>query len=161
MLQFALILTLSWFWRCKSETPRAVFPLQLMANIEITAHLIEEDSDYPPRTRRMTIFYDYINKRARADIEAGYEAAKLYIRRYDLDNEYMIRLPPIEDCKRSYLGENMPFPELPLAEFKKEEEIKGIDCNYFTHSEYNTKIHFYLDKSSGAPVRLIQEEIAN
>ena len=93
--------------------PSANFPLQLFANIEITAHQIPEDSEFPPRTRRMSIFYDYLSKRARADIEEGYEAAKTFIRRYDLKNEYMVRLPPTDDCKRSYLGEIMPFPEIP------------------------------------------------
>jgi len=85
-------------------TPTASFPLQISATIEITAHLIEPSLEYPPRTRRMVVHYDYIRKMARADIEEGYEAAKTYIRRYDQKNEYMVRLPPIDDCKRSYLG---------------------------------------------------------
>jgi hypothetical protein len=33
--------------------------------------------------RTFHIAYDYVQKVARADIEAGYEAAKYYIRRYD------------------------------------------------------------------------------
>ena len=80
------------------------FPLQISADVDITAHLIAEASDYPPRNRKMKIYYDYVNKIARADIEEGYEASKSYIRRYDRKQEYMIRYPPIDDCKRSYLG---------------------------------------------------------
>eukprot|EP01036_Dinobryon_divergens_P047514 gene47514-63700_t len=85
------------------QNPSPSFPLQLSANIEISAHLIEESQEYPPKKRRMTIYYDYIHKLARADIDEGYEAAKSYIRRYDAKQEYMVRHPPIEDCKRSYL----------------------------------------------------------
>jgi hypothetical protein len=84
--------------------PIARFPLQLSASITITAHLIEEGNEYPPRTRQIHVSYDYIKKMARIEIKAGYEAEKVYIRRYDLDEEYMIRSAPINDCKRSYLG---------------------------------------------------------
>lgn len=52
-------------------TPVPSFPLQFSADIKITAHLIEETSEYPPRYRKMRVHYDYINKMARADIEAG------------------------------------------------------------------------------------------
>jgi len=59
-----------------SESIAAAFPLQMSAEITITAHLIEESSQYPPRVRKLAVYYDYINKRARADIEQGLEAAK-------------------------------------------------------------------------------------
>jgi hypothetical protein len=98
---------------------------------------------------------------ATAEIEAGYEAAKFYIRRYDLQNEYMIRHPPINDCKRSNLAELMPYPEIPDNIFIKEESINGILCNLFLHEDLETRIHMYFDKENGAPVRLIQESTEN
>ena len=52
------------------------FPLQFSASIQITANLIDEKSAYPPRIRRMQVHYDYIKKRARADIDEGYEVEK-------------------------------------------------------------------------------------
>jgi hypothetical protein len=52
------------------------FPLQFSGSIQITSNLIDEASTYPPRIRRMHVHYDYINKRARADIEGGYEVSK-------------------------------------------------------------------------------------
>jgi hypothetical protein len=97
--------------------------------------------------------------RARAEIEAGYEAAKIYIRRYDTNQEYMVRLPPINDCKRSYLGEVMPFPDIPDSRFVKEEVINGVDCNYFLHEDFETRVHIYLDSRTGAPVRLLTESV--
>ncbi len=102
ILLSAICLSVCYLYALSSEF--AVFPLQITANVVITAHLIEESSEYPPRTRKMKIFYDYKKKRARADIEEGYEAAKTYYRQYNTKNEYMVRKPPINDCKRSYLG---------------------------------------------------------
>ena len=142
---------------CAGADPVAAFPLQLSATITITAHLIEPESEYPPRERRLQIHYDYVNRRAKIGIEAGYEAAKVYVRRYDLKHEYMVRLPPIDDCKRSHLGEVMPYPELPGATFVREEVINGTRCNYFLHQDYETRVHMYFRVDDGAPVKLIQE----
>ena len=122
-----------------NKVPEASFPLQFSASLDITAHLISATSEYPPRMRRIEIKYDYINKVARAELEAGYEAAKVYIRRYDENNEYMVRLPPINDCKRSYLGEVMPFPDIPDADFVAEEALNGARAYHFVHERKNKK----------------------
>ena len=142
---------------CSGVDPVAAFPLQLSATITITAHLIEPDSEYPPRERRLHVHYDYVNRRAKVGIQAGYEAAKVYVRRYDLKHEFMVRLPPIDDCKRSHLGEVMPYPELPGAAFVREEVVNGSRCNYFLHQDYETRVHMYFRVTDGAPLKLIQE----
>lgn len=138
----------------------AIFPLQFTAQLQLTAHLIDPESAYPPRVRKMSIYYDYLNKKARADIEEGYEAAKTYIRHYDEDKEFMLRLPPINDCKRSFLAETMPFPDIPDdALFVGEEDVDGVRCKYFMYEELNTRVHMYFTATSGAPVRLLQEAV--
>ena len=74
-----LIFNLAYlFLTCFSQenSPAPSFPVQFSAKIKITAHLIEESNEYPPRIRKMSVLYDYMNKRARADIDEGYEAAK-------------------------------------------------------------------------------------
>ena len=141
------------------DHPTLSFPLQFSANISITAHQIEQESEYPPRVRTMTIFYDYLNKKARIDIDAGYEAAKTHIRRYDTKQEYMIRLPPINDCKRSFLSELMVYPTMPVdAVFVSENAIiNGIPCNQYLFEEIETRVHFYMSKLNNAPVQLILE----
>lgn len=141
----------------------ASFPLQFSANIEITSHLIEstDPDDYPPKRRRMMVYYDYLAKKARVEIEAGYEAAKIYIRRYDLKNEYMIRLPPIDDCKRSHLGEVMPLPDISFAMFVAIETINSMECNHFLVEDDYVRIHIYMSLQNNAPVRLIEESIEN
>lgn len=136
-----------------------VFPLQLSADIEITAHLIDADSEYPPRIRRMSIHYDYLNKLARADIEEGYEAAKTYIRRYDTNNEYMVRHPPIGDCKRSYLGEVMPFPDIPQTKHVGETVVDGVVCDHHVHTDHDAVSHIYIAKNTGKPVQLTQSTV--
>ena len=138
-----------------------VFPLQLSADVTVTSHLIPPESEYPPRIRKMKIYYDYIEKKARADIEEGYEAAKIYIRRYDQKNEYMIRLPPINDCSRAYLGEKMPFPEVPASKYMGVRVVNGINCDYFVSDETDSKVHIYVDHNSAAPVRLTVSSVEN
>lgn len=146
-----------------TETVVAKFPPQFSANIEITSHLLEasDSTDYPPKSRRMMVYYDYIAKKARVEIEAGYEAAKIYIRRYDLKNEYMIRLPPIDDCRRSHLGEVMPLPDISFAVFVAIETIRGVKCNHFVVDDEHVRVHIYMSLQSNAPVRLIEESIEN
>ena len=144
-----------------ADEPVAQFPLEFSATITITAHLIEPETEYPPRTRNLVVHYDYIHKRARVDLDSGYEAEKVYIRRYDKKQEYMIRAPPINDCKRSYLGEIMPYPSIPTSKFIRVETVNGKECNYFLHEDYDTRIHIYMDSKTGAPHRLIQESTEN
>lgn len=135
------------------------FPLQFVANVAITSHLLDPQAEYPPSTRFMTVYYDYINRKARIDIESGYEAAKYYIRRYDNKTEYMVRLPPIDDCKRSFLLDEMPYPDIPDTIYVGNIQIDDIMCNYYLHEDYETRIHMYMSLESNMPVKLIEESI--
>jgi hypothetical protein len=142
------------------------FPLQFSANVTLTAHQIPFESEYPPRTRRLSVYYDYFARMARIDImNTTYEADKIYIRRYDLKKEYMVRLPPLNDCKRSYLGEIFPFPDLPASTFVSgDSHIEGIPCNYVLYedgevNDPDNRIHMYMSRENDAPVRLILESV--
>jgi hypothetical protein len=151
---FILYFILLSCYKCEKIEPVATFPLQLSCDIEIEAHLIPENNDYPPRRRRMSIAYDYTRKRARVDIEEGYEAAKTYYRLYGDKIEYMVRHPPISDCKRSYLGDIMPFPVIPESTFIGETTTGGIECYHFMHIDFEQETHMFMDRVSGAPVQL-------
>ena len=140
--------------------PTARFPLQFTADLLITSHMISESSVFPPRTRTMKVYYDYITKRARADIAEGFEASKTYIRRYDMKNEYMIRHPPINDCKRSYLSETMPFPEIPTeAKYQGVKIVDGLQMDYYVFEEENMRINMYFQVKTHSPYRLIEEAV--
>ena len=74
----------------------------------------------------------------------------------------MVRLPPINDCKRAYLSDTMPFPEIPSSsKFIGMNVLDNIDCNYFLYEEFQTRVHMYFRVSDGAPVKLIQENVDN
>lgn len=144
------------------ETVDVAFPLQFTADLTIIAHLVPDGSDYPPRERHMQIWYDYTNKLARVDIEKGFEAAKTYIRRYDNKQEFMVRPAPIEDCKRSHLGEVMPFPRIPDVHFEGYVTLEGLGrCSHYIHVDYDTHIDVYMDADTGAPVQLIQSSLVS
>ena len=68
-------------WTKEQDPP--LLPLQFSAEIEITSHLVDPAQEYPSRTRKLWVHYDYMNQLARADIVQGYEEGKTYIRRYD------------------------------------------------------------------------------
>jgi hypothetical protein len=140
----------------------AKFPLQASFDLTITAHEIDEASDFPPHKRHMKIYYDYVNSRARADISPGYEAEKVYLRRYDSKNEYMVRMAPLNDCKRSYLGEPMPYPLLPATEYVHSEEvIRGKRVDYYLHTDFETRVHMYFEYGTDIPVQLLQEAVTS
>lgn len=142
----------------RQKTPSISFPLQFSAEITITVPLLSNEVPYPPKVQVKQVYYDYLNKRARADISEGYEAAKTYIRRYDHKDEYMVRKPPIGDCKRSYLGEKMPFPEFPEeTKFLDVVDVQTTMCNCFVFTDGDVRVRMYMDKSNGAPVKLVEE----
>ena len=66
----------NYFVLSNDQNAQPQFPLQLTADVVVIAGLVEEGSEYPPREKKMRIHYDYIKKRARADIDEGYEVEK-------------------------------------------------------------------------------------
>ncbi|OQR88438.1 hypothetical protein THRCLA_10329, partial [Thraustotheca clavata] len=125
-------------------------------------HLLDADVEYPPRLRRMKIRYDYDKKVARADILAGFDKGKTYIRRYDTKKEYMVKYGEYKTCERAYLGEEMPFPELPNdLKYKGTLTIRGIQCNVWVSDDAasNIRINVYERPSDLVPVRLTRESL--
>lgn len=158
---YALVLWVTFVVLCESAQPTEIpkFPLEFQFNLTITAHQVPAETDYPPRLRSYYVYYDYLHNRARIDVDAGYEAAKVYIRRYDLDHEYMVRQPPIGDCKRSHMGDVMPYPHLPALAYTDTVDLNGIRCKHYVYEEeYMTRIHMYFN-AQGLPVQLIQESM--
>jgi hypothetical protein len=98
-------------------------PTQFSAEVEIVAHLVNRSSSYPPWLTRMRLHYDQLRGLARADIQEGHQAGKLFLRRYDKVGsprqfprpalksdisgqkwEYMVKAGIYPECRRSYLG---------------------------------------------------------
>lgn len=59
------------------------FIRQFSADVEVTAHLVDREVNYPPWLTRMHIDYDHEQGLAKAIISQGHQAGKLFIRRYD------------------------------------------------------------------------------
>lgn len=147
---------------CNDIEKKASFPMQLSCHIRIMSHLLENGltDEYPPRERHMDLVYDYPNRRARIDLEEGFEASKFYIRRYDLQSEFMIRLPPISDCKRAYLGTLMPPPLIPLDHvFVGKVQLNEITVDYYLLEEMYSRFHMYFKEDSNIPVQLVHESM--
>lgn len=155
-----------------AETPTfPTLPLQFSAVIHVTAHLIDENGQYPPRLRKLVVDYDLIAGAVRATVVTGYQAGRIYLRRYDAKKEYMIRGMGISpDCRRAYLGEPMPQPNI-LPEdfgFGGHETIGGgvcpgmapaerCDAEHWVHDAVETRVHIWAVRTSAdsaIPVRL-------
>eukprot|EP00941_MAST-03F_sp_MAST-3F-sp1_P001590 g1590.t1 len=155
------MLLLLLFYLIQSDAQSVLsFPKQFTAELLTTAHQISKDTSYPHRYRRMKIYYDSVNNKARADITKGFEAGRIYYRRYDEKSEYLIETGEYETCQRSYLGEKMPLPELPQdAVFSGKEELPGLcsQCERFTAEEDESRTHIWKNIETGAPVRVTEE----
>ena len=114
MMMMAPPLWLLWLAAVVGAAPE--FPLQFVTTVETTAHLVDRSQEYPPWLRRVSLQYDYVNKRARAAVLHGLDAGKNFTRRYDAKHEYAVRGDPYPDCKRTYMGAAAPRPP-PLPRF--------------------------------------------
>ncbi|KAG9406549.1 hypothetical protein AC1031_002868 [Aphanomyces cochlioides] len=156
----SILLCASGVASSKSGTVPPQLPLHFEADLEIKSHLIDAKVKYPPSLRKMKIRYDFTQGLARADILAGYDNGKSYIRRYDTKKEYKVKYGQYKSCERAYLGEDMPVPEFPKdLLYQRNERILGQDCEVWTHNipQSDLRIHVYESKAFNVPIRLIQE----
>ncbi|CAM9626371.1 unnamed protein product [Phaeothamnion confervicola] len=157
--QQLLLFALVFLWRHAVGDPLQPgdgpppFPLQFVAVLETTAHLVDRQKEYPPWRGRMELHYDHPAGLAMAIITDGLEANKTYIRRYDQRREYMIRRGDWPICRRSYMGEKMPLPQLPAAARRHgPAEIDGRPVQHWIHETGPSRVHFWLEgdtRSSG------------
>jgi len=160
MTMRALLLAFALLRPADSERTPPKLPLQFSADLEITAHLVDRTKDYPPWLRKIKVHYDHTKKLARAEISAGYEAGRTYIRRYDTKREYMVKSGEFAECQRSYLGEAMPAPELPAeATFVEELQIDGKACEHWVHDLGVERVHIYQTADTKLPFRLMDESV--
>lgn len=151
-------------------------PKTFRTKVYVTAHNANKTQEYPPWRTIMDVFYDYPNRRARADVLEGFDAGRRFLRRYDEKKEYMIENVPNAPaiCKRSYLGEQMPIPSFPkdlaygglveIGGVRKEggePERKRLCAHWIAEMDGVSKIHVFTDVASGDPVRLTEDWIGH
>lgn len=78
--------------------------------------------------------YDFSAKRARVVAEMGIQAGFSFFKLYGQKREYAIRTGQYASCKRSYLGEEMPAPELPRLVVRPPSASRAFWCSKMGHT---------------------------
>ncbi|CAM9559731.1 unnamed protein product [Scytosiphon promiscuus] len=140
------------------ERLAAEIPRQFSAHVRITSHMVDQDKEYPPWIRELEIAYDNVAERAKIVVTKGLGAGKTFLRLYTLNMEYMIREGQYPACRRSYLGEIMPLPELPsTASFQGMQMVDGVLCEHWFQNDGVSRVHIYIDMAARVPRRLTEE----
>lgn len=162
-----------------STTPPAfpTLPLQFSGIVLMTANLINEDEEYPPRLRKLRVDYDFVAGKVKSTVLTGYHAGRTYIRRYDIKKEYMIRDTGISpECRRAYLGEPMPEPgflgDQRHFQFLGIETVGGGVCvgkpetetcvaDHWAYDAGDSRVHLWAVRTAttSVPVRLRNEHL--
>mmetsp|Transcript_19213 Transcript_19213/g.61307 ORF Transcript_19213/g.61307 Transcript_19213/m.61307 type:complete len:230 (+) Transcript_19213:65-754(+) len=133
-------------------------PLQFSARIVTTAHQLNATDDYPPRTRQLTVYYDFPARRSRVDYDgvAPHEPPKAFVRRYDLQFEWsVLELGGEKACHKSRLREAMPMPRWPEAmRLVGDEMARGRRCERWREDHGEEVVELLVERDGGAPVRL-------
>lgn len=95
---------------------------------------------------------------------AGLEVNKTFLRRWDTQDEYMYRVEgdfPV--CRRGFLSEPMPGPELASGAAREAtrqpgtETINGRTAIRWTREDYPSRQQVYVDAATGVPFALVDE----
>jgi len=143
-----------------SSTPK--FPTSFTTRVEITSNLLPVDGpSYPPRTRTIYLSYSAPLQAVKAEITAGYESGKTYLRQYSDKMEYMIKSGEFGKCQRSNLLEDFSLPHLPHLVEVGEELIDAVPHVHYVHDIAGgiERVHIYFNKENGNPRRLVHDDI--
>ncbi|CAN0092844.1 unnamed protein product [Laminaria digitata] len=136
------------------------FPEQFSARLDVVSHMVDRGRDYPPWIREMDIAYDYAAGRAKVVVKEGLNSGKTFLRLYGSKKEYMIREGEFPSCRRSYLGEAMPLPELPpTASYQGMQTLDGSLCEHWVQNDGISRVHVFIDSANQVPRRLIEETV--
>ena len=62
----------------------------------------------------------------------------------------MVRSGKYAECRRSYLGEAFPFPELPsTAVYQGDKVMSGVACEHWLEDVGESRVHIYVNKANG------------
>ena len=156
-----VFVSLAFIRGTEATTPLPHIPSQFSADLVVTSHQIDAKQNYPPRERHIKIVYDSIGGMAYAKITKGYEAGRTYIRRYDRKKEYMVRGGKYPECRRSYLGEQMPEVIFPRQIQYKGKDIadNNEDTDHWTIENMDSMVHIY--SKNLLPFQAIEESIVD
>jgi hypothetical protein len=95
--------------------------------------------------------YDYTHKRVRAKVLEGFDAGSTFYRRYDQKWEYQVTSGQFADCKRAYITEDLPVPELPetLVLLRQGDTWEGVAANVWRTEDDFKRVTVWQDADSG------------
>jgi hypothetical protein len=107
-----------------------------------------------------------VSKKSRAKYLEGFDEGRMFIRRYDMKKEFMIEHVKVlskYECKRSYLGDEIPLPEFPEnLKYHGLVSLSGLVCSYWkVEIQGLSRVHVFMNAKTGHPVRVTEEWIEN
>mmetsp|Transcript_5504 Transcript_5504/g.7441 ORF Transcript_5504/g.7441 Transcript_5504/m.7441 type:complete len:232 (-) Transcript_5504:145-840(-) len=146
---------------CIAATSPPKLPTQFSAKINITAHNVDREKDYPPWLKKLEVWYDFDSGRFRAEFK---HTSRTAIRRYDKSKEFLVsRVDGAVHCQVSKLKDQMPEPEWPQdAVFEESEVMEGRVCNRWRvegSGVGGVDVVIHIEEPSGALVRVQAETI--
>eukprot|EP00949_MAST-11_sp_MAST-11-sp1_P003056 g3056.t1 len=138
------------------------FPKRFTASVIATSHLVDADAEYPSAVRELSVVYDAVKGRVWANVTKGYQQGRLFIRRYDVDEEYAIRHGEFEGCKRAFLAQKMPAPQFPrAATFAGKAPCpskRSMLCERWEISLQGERSDIFVDAATAVPVSLTHHQ---
>ena len=110
--------------------------------------------DYPPWRTVSELAFDFERKRVSARVLEGFDEGSTFLRRFDTKQEYRVLHGDFAECRRAYLSEALPRPELPstLAVTEEDSEWAGRAARLWATHDEHTKVLVWQDKESGLAV---------
>lgn len=107
--------------------------------------------------------YDFENKRVAAKVLEGFDAGSTFYRQYDRKWEYQVTEGQFADCKRAYITEDLPEPELPetLTLLRQDDEWEGRRANVWSTQDEFKRVTVWQDADTGLAVAVQDEGYDN
>ncbi len=103
--------------------------------------------------------FDFEAKRVAATVLEGFDAGSTFIRHYDRRWEYRVTSGEFSDCRRAFLSEDLPEPELPssLELVNGDGEWEGRPASEWRTESDHARVTVWQDVASGLPVAVTDE----
>ncbi|KAA0159241.1 hypothetical protein FNF31_04970 [Cafeteria roenbergensis] len=134
-------------------------PLQFVATATAESHLVDKAAEYPPWRTVYDLAFDFEAKRVAATVLEGFDAGSTFIRHYDRRWEYRVTSGEFSDCRRAFLSEDLPEPELPssLELVNGDGEWEGRPASEWRTESDHARVTVWQDAASGLPVAVTDE----
>jgi hypothetical protein len=115
--------------------------------------------EYPPWRTVYDVAFDYEAKRVLVRSLEGFDSGSTFLRRFDKRQEYQLLDGDVADCRRSFLSEELPLPELPstLELAEERSEWGGRAARKWTTSDEFSRVTVWQDADTGVALAVTDE----